>query len=384
MNEIADSLPPLSLDCSVPARFRQVVEKLADQPALRAGDDCLTYGELDAWSEHIAALISERISGAARPVALHFAHGPAVIAAIIGALKAGVPYAVLDPAMPVERIQDMLVHLQPDCVLTDLNAASATQGFGSASIIPADQMLVRPTAFSTSQPRRLPPPPDALAAIYHTSGTTNQPKGVVWDHAFITRSAWQQTQIYRIQPGDVVSLLFSTAYASSVADLYGALLHGGTLAIYRLAQQGVVGLRDWLASERVTVLHLHASVLHQLLDALPSSEHCFDALRFVRSSGRTPVADVQRMLAHLQPEAVFAHWLSSSETLQITCFVARPGDRLIGEITPVGVPVDTAEIRLLGAGGETISGEGSGEIFVRSRYLARGYWNQPELTAQRF
>lgn len=380
MQDSAQTLPPMALEDSVLTRFQQVARLVPDLPVILDGEQRITYAELDTWSDGIAATMIDRVGTEPCPVALYFKHGVQVIAAIMGVLKAGHFYSVMDPTIPESRLRTILDNLHAKHIVVDAATAAMELGsFTDLAFLPIENSALRPPA-----DRDLPQlTADALAAICYTSGTTDRPKGVMWDHAMITHCVWQGLQIYPIRPGDVTALLYTAAYPASVTDLFGALLNGGALAIYRLADQGVINLRDWLTEERITILHLHATVLRQLLDTLPPGFR-LEHVRYVRPSGRTTAADLRELQSHLHPDAIIVHSLTSSETCPITRYVMRPDAELGNGIVPLGFPIETAEIQLRGADQQVVTDEGVGEIFVRSRYLARGYWNQPELTVQRF
>lgn len=376
MGRSEDSLPLITTDSSIPARFTQVVRRRPDKPAIVDGAQRISYAELDAWSERIAQTIVEAVGDQPQPIALSFSHGIPVIAAMLGVLKVGHFYAVLDTAMPANRVRAVLDNLHSGYLLTN---EGSDPGYPGMQVLLCPAQPEQPLSAGTYTVAA----PDALAAIHYTSGTTGQPKGVMVDHAMLLTRAGQFNEPEPVTPCDVVANLFSPAYSSAAADIYGTLLNGATLACYRPAQHHVGELRDWLIASQVTRLHLHAGILRQLLDVL-SADFRFEHLCHVRPSGRTRVNEVRRLRRHLPPTAIVIHQLASSETAAVTRMVIRGDSELEGEILPVGYPIHPEQVTLMGADGQPTTGEGIGEIEVRSRYLARGYWNQPELTEQRF
>lgn len=384
LHHTALHLPPLSLDLSVPARFRQVAALAPDHTAVVDGEQHITYAALDAWSDRIASAVYTHTDTGARtePVALLCAHSPAVLAAMLGVLKAKGIYCVVDPAMPITRLSHILADLATNLVLTDREHLSLAHRLDC----PAVRVLEIEALAAALSPLDLPSSPagDDLAAIYYSSGTTGQPKGVLRDHMALVHRAWVDAEVVPLSVGEAVGWLYSAAYSASVADIFGALLNGAVLHVYHLHKRGISNLAHWLDSQRIVSLHLHASVLNQLLDTLPNG-HIFQHLRYVRPSDRVASDDLRRLRRHLPPGAVIAHSLGSSETGPVARFVCRDDTPpLEGEITPVGFPLSTVEVSLLNEAGELVIGEGVGEIVVRSRYLARGYWRQPELIARRF
>jgi amino acid adenylation domain-containing protein len=378
---VTPHLPPLSLDLSAAERFRLVAAAVPDQLAVVDDDRRITYAPLDAWSDQIAGAVYDHQDDCVAPVAVLCAHGPAVLAAMFGVLKAGRIYCVVDPAMPEARLAHILADLAADLVLADHNHLALAHRLSRADV----RVLEIEALAAASFPCNKPPLPtvDDLAAIYYSSGTTGNPKGIVRDHAGLVHRAWVDTQVVTLCPGDAVAWLYPAAYPASISDIFGALLNGAALHVYRLHEQGIDDLVHWLDNQQIASLHLHVDVLRQVLAAVPD-DYIFRHLRYVRPSDRVAIDDLRRLRCHLLPGVVVAHSLGSSEVGSVTRLVYGDDRPLEGEIAPVGFPLSTVEITLLDEAGQPVIGEGVGEIMVRSRYLARGYWNQPDLTTQRF
>ena len=370
---------PLAPDCAIPSRFQEIVNAAPQAAAILDGAARISYASLDAWSNQIAVALAGRKPGS--PVALLSGHGPATVAAMLGALKAGQIYCVVDPAMPATRLDHILADLQADLVLADGSHAALAERVAQphAAVLEIDSLG------EAAMPRALPPPPQpaTLAAIYYSSGTTGRPKGVLRDHAALVYRAWLDTEVVQIGPGDRVGWLYSAAYSASVADIFGALLTGATLCVFPPERQGGGALAQWLEQEQINSLHLHATILRQLLDMTPATQ-IFQHLRYVRPSDRVAVVDLRRLRQRLPATAVIVHTLGSSETGPVCRFICAHDTPLDGDTVPVGFPVAAAQVSLIDEDGQIVEGEGVGEIVVRSRYLSQGYWRQPELTAQRF
>jgi non-ribosomal peptide synthetase component F len=339
-----ETLPPLTTDASIPVRIRQVARHAPDHLAIVDGERRITYAGLDAWSERIAQTIASAVGDQPQPIALHFGQGIPVIAAMLGVLKAGHFYTVLDTAMPENRVRAVLDNLRSGYLLT---AEASDLHYSGMQVVMCPGQPEQTLETGTLAM----PSPDALAAIYYTSGTTGQPKGVMVEHAMLVTRASQINESVPVTPHDVVANLFSPAYSAAAADIYGALLNGATLAHYRPAQLRAGELRDWLIVSRVTLLHLHSGILSQLLDVLPADFH-FEHLRYVHPSGRTRVDEVRRLRRHLPRNAIVMHQLTSSETAAVLRLTIRGDTELEGEILPVGYPLDPEQVTLVGPDGQ--------------------------------
>ncbi len=340
------NLSPLAPDSAIPSRFQEIVNAAPQATAIVDGAARISYARLDAWSNQIAGALAGRKPGS--PVALLSGHGPATVAAMLGALKAGQIYCVVDPAMPAARLDHILADLHADLVLTDGGHAALAERVAHPHVA----LLQIDSLGEAQMPVALPPQPQpsTLAAIYYSSGTTGRPKGIVRDHAALVYRAWLDTEVVPLGPGDRVGWLYSAAYS---------------------------------AQEQINSLHLHASILRQLLDMTPTTQ-IFHHLRYVRPSDRVAVVDLLRLRQRLPAAAVIAHTLGSGETGPVCRFICTHDTPLGGETVPIGYPVAAAQVSLIDEAGQVVEGEGVGEIVVRSRYLSQGYWRQPELTAQRF
>lgn len=276
-------LPPPTVDNCIPTRFRLVASRFPDHPAVVNEHGTISYAALDTWSDRIAQQIRTVAGTEPRPLAIYLGQGAQAVAAILGVLKVGHFYAVLDPAIPDKRMESILENLAADHVVTDMTNL-AIMGGPLAQLQVIDCDVNPPESAQDTGYGALSP--ETLAAIYYTSGTTGIPKGVLFDHKLILHRASQDVQVYPLGPGDVTAMLFSPAYSSSASDIFGALLNGGALTSDPTAHKSATEFRQWLDRQRVTVLHLHATMLRELLDSLPADYH-FEHLRYVRVSGGT-------------------------------------------------------------------------------------------------
>jgi thioesterase domain-containing protein/acyl carrier protein len=162
------------------------------------------------------------------------------------------------------------------------------------------------------------------------------------------------------------------------------LLSGACLFPFDLHRQGLQKLAPWLIAQKITYVSFSGSLLRAWLASL-SDDLRFPALRFVRATGeRLYAQDVIRMSRHLAGDWRIGHSYSSGEagTIAAQIFTAsrlpEPG------IVAVGRPVDGVEVFIQDERGALVAPGEIGEVVVRSRFLARGYWNNPDLSAKVF
>ncbi len=225
--------------------------------------------------------------------------------------------------------------------------------------------------------------PDAFAYILYTSGTTGAPKGTVQSHENVLHHVRAYSEALRIGPGDRLTLLSSYSFDASVMAIFGALLNGAALFPFAVAEEGIDRLPPWVREKRITLYHSTPTVYRYFVAALGRSEHRFSDLRAIVLGGEEVTRrDVGLYRERFTPGAVLVNGFGPTEsTLAVQYFIDGESE-IPGERVPVGFPVEDTEIWLLDEAGERT--ELHGEIGIRSRHVAVGYWGNPELTRERF
>ncbi|MFD0350539.1 AMP-binding protein [Kitasatospora aburaviensis] len=188
-------------------------ERLAVHPeapaVLHAGGE-LSYAALDALAERIAGRLADLGVGPDSTVGVCLAKGPALVAAVLGVLKAGGAYLPLDPAYPEQRLAFMLRDAAPPVVLTE-RALAGLLPAGGAALLEVEDAEQWPAA------RRRPAgtAPDNLAYVIYTSGSTGAPKGIAVPHRGAVNNLLDLNDTYGVGPGDRVLGLSSPASTCS-------------------------------------------------------------------------------------------------------------------------------------------------------------------------
>ncbi len=373
---------PDALTRSIPARFAEQVAAHPDRVAIRSPRETMTYAELDRAANRIARAVLAIRGPGSEPVALLLRHDAPLLAAILGILKAGKIFVSLDPAHQPARLRQVLASADP--VLLLAQAATLPMAVElTASAVP----LLDIGAIAADRPSDAPVVPlgPALpAAIMYTSGSTGDPKGVVLSHRSILFTASKTIHAFRVCPEDRLCLLYSCSFSASLTCIFGALLSGAAVLPYDLNGDGLAHLGDWLNRERVTVYRSVASVFRHFTATLPATA-AFPAIRAIRLSGDTVTPqDVKRSRQLFGPHCIFVNGLSTSETGVLCEYHIDAGTPIPGPLLPVGYPLDGKEIHLLDDDGQAVAPGEIGEIVVKSRYLASGYWRRPDLTEAAF
>ena len=212
-----------ALERSIPDRFEQVARRYPDQIAIKNGEQAITYAVLDRVANHLAHAILARLGAGSEPVALLFAQGPEAIIGILAVLKAGKFYVPLAPSTPLARNKQCLKHSGASLLVTD------NRNHSLAVSLVGRQQVLNIEKIDTDSPAESPGlsiPPDADAALYYTSGSTGDPKGVRKSHRFILQPTRWDISGFPITVGNRVPLLASYTFGASRNVIFNALLAG--------------------------------------------------------------------------------------------------------------------------------------------------------------
>lgn len=362
-------------DETVTALFEAEAARRPDATALEFRGGRWTYGELNARADHVARSLSSAGVREGMRVGVALARCPEMIAALVGILKAGAAYVPLDPEYPAER----LAWMRQDAAL----AAVVTSGpGGSGSDIPAiivDRERPRPSARSGDTPRP-GGDPDGIAYVMYTSGSTGKPKGVAVTHRGIVRLV-RNAGFADLSEGQTFLQAASLSFDASTFEIWAPLANGGRLV---LLDPGIPALSDIEAAIRehgVTTLWLTAGLFHLAVDERP--EALAPLAQLLAGGDVLSPAHVAKALARLPRTRLINGYGPTETTTFACCHTIEAGDPGRGTI-PIGRPIGNTRVYLLDRHLQPVPVGVTGEMFIGGVGVARGYWNQPALTASRF
>jgi len=370
------------IEQSIPSRFEQMVRKYPERIAVRAKSSSLTYEALNWAANRVARAILARRGEGEEPIALLLEQGAPMIVAIIGVLKAGKIYVPLDSTLPHSRITYILEELQAPLIVTNNHNLPLAKELArdAQDLLNIDEI---DSSLSVENPD-LPIPPDALAYILYTSGSTGEPKGVMHNHRNVLHDCMVYTNNLHFCASDRLTLLHSCSSSASKHYLFGALLNGAAVYPSDIRGEGLSHLATWLTQEKITVYHSGVVVYRYFLDTLTGKEE-FPHLRLIKlGSQQVSKKDLEFYKKQFSADCILVNALSSTETSTVRWHFIDQGSEITGDIVPVGHPVDDMEILLLDEDGKEVGFNQIGEIAVRSHYLALGYWRKPDPTRSAF
>ncbi len=354
--------------------FEAQVQARPDALALVCGDSQFTYRELDKYTNQLARHLRAHWVEPGKLVGIYFQRSHNPIIAILAILKAGGAYVPIDPIFPHERIRHIVDEAEIAVVVSDGHLADhATEWFeGPCISLDRDhQAIVRHSAKRLSR-HKTHVQPDDLSYVLYTSGTTGRPKGVMTEHRNVVRFVESFNEEIRLTPDDNVYQGFALGFDGSVEEMWMAFSNGATLVVgtAEAAQLGHEAPRLF-AEHEITVFSTVPTCLNLIQDDLP-------LLRLIIVSGEP-----------CPPELV-ERW-------------ARPGRRLLNVYGPtettvnstvaecqrdarvtIGKPLRGYDLYVLDEAMQPVPEGEPGELYIGGLGVARGYLNQPELTAKQF
>jgi surfactin family lipopeptide synthetase A len=272
---LADTVQTLS------ERFEQQVRRHPDRLAIKSPQARFSYDGLNRAANRIAHALLDRAGAEHQPVALFCGAGVSTIVASLAALKAGKAFVPLDGRLPKKRITEILASLNARVLLTDEKSHGAVKVLTAPGISSINIDGLRDN-LSPDNPG-LALSSESVAYINFTSGSTGEPKGVVWNHRRELFGIRTKTNALHLAPEDRVSLLRANNVGAA-RDMFLALLNGAALLTIDLNEAGLASLPRWLREEEISVFSCVATVFRHAVRGMTGSDS-FPSVRLVHIGG---------------------------------------------------------------------------------------------------
>lgn len=358
--------------------FERQAAATPDATALTCGPDRLTFAQLDAYANQIAHRLRSLGAGPDSVVGVLLERGAGMMAAFLGAWKAGAAYLPLDLDAPAERVELVVSDAGASTVITTDGLRDRLGGNGPRVLLLDD---LDPSDRPRTGPGRVADD-ELLAYVIYTSGSTGRPKGVQITHRGLANHLrWAVAELAARGRGGA-PVFSSVAFDLVVPNLWAPLLAGQPVHMLPgdmdLTELGPM-LRELAPFSFIKLTPGHLEILSQQLD--PAWQADLAAVIVVAGQA-LPVSLAAQWAAALGPDRLINEYGPSEATVG-TC-VYPVGARETGETVPIGRPLPGVTMRVLDSLMRPVPVGVVGEIYVGGPGLARGYAGAPAMTAERF
>ncbi|MBH3313099.1 non-ribosomal peptide synthetase, partial [Pseudomonas mosselii] len=331
------------------------------------GELRLTYGELNQRANRLAHHLIERGVVLGDRVALCLERGPQRMVAMLAVLKAGAAYVPVDPGYPAQRIAYLLSDSAPALVLVE-STTEALVGDVAKVLMDGDDWLDQ----AASNPVVAGLDAHQLAYVIYTSGSTGQPKGVMVEHRTLANLIHWHCQAFALGEGSHTSSVAGFGFDAMAWEAWPALCAGALLHLppASIGGEHVDELLDWWLEQPLHVSFLPTPVAEQAL----RRERQHPTLRTLLVGG-----DRLRQFDRDPGFALVNNYGPTETTVVATSGQLQPGGAL-----HIGKPTANTRLYVLDEQRQPVPVGVIGELYIGGAQVARGYFNRPELTAERF
>jgi microcystin synthetase protein McyA len=352
--------------------FAEQVERSPDAVAVVFENQQLTYRQLNEQANQLAHYLQAKGVKPEVLVGICVERSLEMVVGLLGILKAGGAYLPLDPAYPTERLEIILADSQVSVLLTQQKLlARLSANIDHLVKLDTDKAVI--SLESQTNPLSQVNPRNCAYVIY-TSGSTGKPKGVVIEHhSSVALVCWAK-EVFTSEELAGVLAATSICFDLSVFELFVPLAWGGKVII----AENALDLPNLTSAPEVTLINTVPSAIAQLLEiqAIPNS------VRTINLAGE-PLSNrvAQQLYQQQNIERVYNLYGPSEDTTYSTFSLVTKG--AIGQPS-IGRPITNTQIYILNQYLQPVPIGTIGELYIGGGGLARGYLNQPELTAQKF
>ncbi len=363
-------------DKTVQELFEETARIYADSTALVTENQIITYSELDRQADSVAHHLQMNGVSPGDFVAIMAEREPAIVAGLLGILKAGAAYLPIDPAYPSDRVEHMLQDSKTSFLLLGSGIKPPAEADLKALVLHDLVAGSAPVDYKSHSGKSTD-----LAYTIYTSGSTGLPKGTLIPHRGIVRLV-RNTNYMEFGPDETFLLSAPISFDASTLELWGPLLNGGKLAMLSPGTPGLSEIGEAVRRHKVTTLWLTSGLFSLMVDEHPEA---LKGLRHLLAGGDVLSKEhVARALKYLGEKGRMINGYGPTEnTTFTTCHHITKKDVEMPSI-PIGRPIAHTQCYILDCEMQPTPVGVKGRLYIGGDGLATGYLNQPELTRQRF
>ncbi|WP_051776054.1 non-ribosomal peptide synthetase [Paenibacillus tyrfis] len=373
-----DTDSPYPSNKTLHALFEEQVKKTPDHIAATFQNNSLTYHQLNGYANRFARKLQEAGVGTGTIVPIMAERSIEMLIGILGILKAGGAYLPIDLAIPIGRFQYIL----EDCgasIGVAFHNKEATDTMITWISLDDEEWYTR----DDSNLNHVNLPSD-LAYVIYTSGTTGKPKGVMIEHrSVLNRLNWMQ-KTFPLSQDDVILQKTPYTFDVSVWEIFWWQMAGASVVLLPpLGERDSGSIIKAIKENNVSVMHFVPSMLSAFLHYVGNVEKeiSFEQIKYLFTSGEALNIKQVEQTRKVMGTNILNLYGPTEATVDVTYYKC---DDLDADHVPIGKPIDNTKIYIVDKHHNLMPVGIIGEICIAGEGLARGYLNQPELTAEKF
>jgi amino acid adenylation domain-containing protein len=354
-----------------------------EAPAVIAPGRTLSYEEVDRRAARIARRLQELSVCPNTLVGVVMEKGWEQPVAALGILQSGAAYLPIDAAWPTERVHHILDRGQCRVALTQSRLIDQLTWPDDVTVLAVDEDAMWTSV--DDAPVESVAGPEDLAYVIFTSGSTGEPKGVMIDHRGAANTVVDINSRFGVSATDRVLGLSSLSFDLSVWDIFGMFAAGGTLVLPPTdANRDPDAWTQLLHRHEVTIWNTVPALMEMLVEHAAARGEGLDVLRLVLMSGDWIPLSLPGRIHAVAPQAEVISLGGATEASIWS--IHHP----IGELDPewpsipYGRPLANQTFAVLDSDLQPVPTWVPGELYIGGIGVARGYWADPEKTAERF
>jgi len=365
-------------DVCIHQLFERQVERIPDAIALVFEGKQLSYRELNCRANQLAHYLMDLSVKPETLVGICMERSLEMVIGLLSILKAGGAYVPLDPTYPRERLTLMLEDAQVSVLLTQqLLLGKFSETVQSVVCLDTDWEQISNESEENSFNQTVP---NNLAYVMYTSGSTGLPKGVSVIHRNVVRLV-KNTNYVTLTPKETFLQLASISFDAATLEIWGALLNGAKLVVMPPHVPSLEELGQALRHHQITILWLTSGLFHLMVNQ--RLEDLRPVRQLLAGGDVLSVSHVKKVLQTLD-NCRLINGYGPTENTTFTCCYPMTDSSQVGETVPIGSPIANTQVYVLDGNEQQVPIGVYGELYIGGDGLARGYFNRPELTAEKF
>ncbi|MDZ8053983.1 MAG: amino acid adenylation domain-containing protein [Aulosira sp. ZfuVER01] len=358
--------------------FTQLVELTPNAVALVCADQQITYQELNQKANQLAHYLQSLGVGTEILVGICVERSLLMIVGLLGILKAGGVYVPLDLTSPQEDLAYILEETQVSVLLTQAHLLTSLPAHQLHLIcLDTDENII--AQYSPENPATSMTSAN-LAYVMYTSASTGKPKGVSITHRNVVHLI-KGNNYANFTKEDVFLQLASINFDAATLEIWGSLLNGARLVLMPPQTLSLLELGQAIRQYQVTTLYLTPGLFRLLVD---EQLVVLKQLKQLLVRGDVISIPYAKKLLQAAPELKLINGYGPTENTTFTCCYQVTAASNLNATVPIGRPIPNTQVYLLDMQLQPVAVGVPGEIYIGGDGLARGYFNQPELTAKTF